>query len=162
MPVWLLAIAHACLQAALVLASGLQPTSLNGYSAKHTASVRSIALVHLSKQDKTLMQLASVHVCAVRARLCLLVLQGCLVSYRPLEAAFVYSSKIPSMRCVTSRCVALNGCYYAAAERPARAGRASRVARYKSNDSVDKREEPKRLSHGHVLVRHATMQIWAA
>ena len=32
---------------------------------------------------------------------------GCLVSYRPLAAAFVYSSKIPSMRCVTSRCVAL-------------------------------------------------------
>ena len=113
MPVWLLAIAHACLQAALVLASGLQPTSLNGYSAKHTASVRSIALVHLSKQDKTLMQLASVHVCAVRARLCLLVLQGCLVSYRPLAAAFVFSSKIPSMRCVTSRCVALDGCYSA-------------------------------------------------
>ena len=38
----------------------------------------------------------------------------------------------------------------------------ARVARYKSNDRVDKREEPKGLSHGHVLVRHATMQIWAA
>ena len=37
--------------------------------------------------------------------------QGSLVSYRPLAAVFVHSSKIPSMSCVTSRCVALDGCY---------------------------------------------------
>ena len=117
-------------------------------------------VVHSSKQGNSRVQRAHA-ACKPHKLAAAITCQGCLVSYRPLAAAFVFSSKIPSMRCVTSRCVALDGCYSAGQQSAAPAGRASR-ARYKSNDRVDKREEPKGLSHGHVLVRHATMQIWAA
>ena len=113
MPVWLLAIAHACLPAALACL-GLQPASLNGYSQTHSEREINCAGSFVEARQQNTHAAASVHVCRpVKTLPCAACLQGCLVPYRPLAAVFVYSSKIPSMRCVTSRCVALDGCYSA-------------------------------------------------
>ena len=115
--------------AALCSCLWLQPAVFNGYSANSTQRIN-CAGSFVERHHKSLTQLAQLHVCGpVRAQKTAMRMLGMPSVLQSASSVFVYSSQIPSIRCVTSRCVALNGCYSKGQQSAARAGRASRVAR---------------------------------